>query len=151
MELFVDSGVKRLQVNHAGGYIEINLGDQQLGAKYKAFGDQIKEIGREMTDLQRVNAHAPGDSEDEKKRKNAALDAGNLALCKQMMAAFDATFGEGACKKVFGDIVPGVYAFLDFFEKFVPIFNVLLAEYKADRESRFGKYLHFAEGEPGRG
>lgn len=42
-----------------------------------------------------------------------------LNLMKKMTVKFDALFGEGACKKTFGeDVIPSFDAFDEFFEKF---------------------------------
>ena len=53
-----------------------------------------------------------------------------------MAAEVDKLFGEGTCKKVFGDIAPGFDLFLDFFEQLTPY----LQEFSRERTQCMSKY-----------
>ena len=52
---------------------------------------------------------------------------------------FDKTehlFGEGTCRKVFGEIRPGITLFMEFFDAIIPF----IEEYQRERDSRLNKY-----------
>ena len=52
------------------------------------------------------------------------------------MAEVDALFGPDTCRKVFGDIVPGIELFDDFFTQLMPYFE----EYGKERAAKLNKY-----------
>ena len=61
------------------------------------------------------------------------------------MTQLDNLFGEGCCKKVFGDIVPTPYIMADFFDQMTPILN----KYANDRQAKIAeKYNRNRTGGP---
>ena len=59
-----------------------------------------------------------------------------VAVEKETKREVDELFGDGTCRKVFGDILPSMDLFVEFFGSLLPFFE----EYKQDRMRRMGKY-----------
>lgn len=121
----------KIEVNDSGDYISINLADRQFPKKFATVFDNIKAVYM-------ATQHKKQDSELD---INGNLDE-EIESSKAIMAEIDYLFGECTCKKVFGDIVPDMYAFTEFFEQLVPIIrkcgrernSQIMSKYRPDRK-----------------
>lgn len=133
-QIRISSGIKRIEVNEAGEYIELNLGDQTFASKYYKMFDRVQEA---------INAMNPRALELDQKYKDAnpferqrAMCDFNAQLHTVLKEEVDNFFGEDTCRKVFGDIIPHYSMYLDFFEQLQPIF----AEFAQERMKKMQKY-----------
>ena len=133
-EIKVDTGVKRIKVNENGDCIELHLGDQTFATRFFEMFDRVNE---------KIDAMQPEALELDKKYKDAgelerkrAMCEFNVSLHKVLKDEMDNFFGEGTCKKVFGDIVPHYNLYLDFFYQI----KVFFAEYAKERVEKMSKY-----------
>ena len=101
----IDTGAKRIEVNDEGEYITLNFADQSLPTRFFAMADDFQEKEPEY----RARAEAIDANTDlteyERMRATAQL---NLEFHTYFKEQIDALFGANTCRKVFGDIVPGV-------------------------------------------
>lgn len=129
----VNTGDKRIEVNDNGDYIVLNLSDISFPDRFFSMVD-------------RVQARADEAAEKAKKLE-AQCEPGGEALIRAaaslyrelhegVMAEVDALFGPNTCKKVFGDIVPGIELFDDFFQQLMPYFE----QFGKERAKRLSKY-----------
>lgn len=125
---------KEIDVNDQGETISIRLGDytlimrlaslmQELSEAAKGIANKARECGG--TDIERVTAIAEY----------------NLARCTELKDKIDDILGPETCRKVFGDIVPGIPEMLDFMAQLVEIVRQMMEEEEAASEQRLSKYL----------
>ena len=129
----VSTSVKRIEVNDNGDYIELNFSDNSFPDRFYAMLESIQ--GR-ADDVQAKAAEL-----EEKYGKDKDVLARNQAglyrkFHEEIMGDVDALFGPETCKKVFGDIVPGIELFDDFFTQLTPFFE----EYGKERAAKLNKY-----------
>lgn len=105
------NGVKRIEVNDEGEYILLPVGDDQFLRNFYALVDEAQKKAAEIQT----------DSND----ILGSMDV-IVAFDKYMMERVDGLFGAETCHKVFGNILPGVEMFLEFFTLLTPY----LEEYK---------------------
>jgi len=129
----VNSGAKRIEVNDDGDYIILNLNDSSFPDRFFTMLDQVKaktdEIERQEKELQGQYQQDSVDS----LRARSALYRG---LHESVAAEVDGLFGADTCKKVFGDIVPDIELFDDFFTQLIPY----IEEFGKERAQRLSKY-----------
>lgn len=116
----VDTGAKRIEVNDEGEYITLNFADQSLPTRFFAMADdfQAKEPEyRARAEALDANTEL---TEYERMRATAQL---NLEFHTYFKEQIDALFGANTCRKVFGDIVPGVELYGDFLTQITPYFE----------------------------
>lgn len=130
----VSSEIKRIEVNDAGEYIELNLGDQSFASRFYEMLDRVEKS------IDSMNIRA---LELDQKYKDASLFERQRAMCDFntelhtiLKGEVDSFFGEGTCRKVFGDIIPHYSMYLDFFEQLQPIF----ANFAQERRQKMQKY-----------
>lgn len=121
----------RVCVNDAGDVILIPIEDTQFIEDFsnmlEEFSEANEKIRSKASNLEGVEQVKPIKEE-----------------IKGMMAELDRIFGEGSCKKVFGDIIPTPYAMAEFFDQMVPI----LEKYTNERQSKIAeKYSKNRRGE----
>lgn len=58
---------------------------------------------------------------------------------QEIISEIDGLFGEGCCKKVFGDIVPSPFLLMEFFDQLIPVFNKYSDDRQKKIESRYNK------------
>ncbi len=130
--LRVNTGAKRIEVNDDGEYIVLNFGDQSFPSRVFDMIDRIQAKAVEATDKSReIEKNFP--DEDERKKELARF---NEEIHRYMMDEVDGVFGAETCRKVFGDIVPGIELIDDFFTQIMPFFE----EYAKERAVRLEKY-----------
>lgn len=123
----------KIEVNDNGEYITINLADVEFPQKFMALFEGTQKQFSELS--MRKEQY-----EMETPQRQLEYE---IEISKSIMKNIDYLLGEGACKKVFGDIVPDIYAITDFFEELIPI----MQKYGKQRNTTIqGKYSHNRKG-----
>lgn len=129
----VNTGAKKIEVNDNGDYIVLNFSDSSFVDRFFAMYDRIKNRADEaVPQAEEIDAKYQASSE-EHTRAAAAL---YRKLHEDIMEDVDGFFGPGTCKKVFGDIVPGIELYDEFFRQLMPYFK----EFGQERAQRMSKY-----------
>lgn len=105
------SGEIKIEVNDDGEYITINLADQTFAQRFYAMSINVQKKFTD-TKVQKENI-ADNDVQGQLNYK--------MEISKSIMEEIDKLFGEDTCKKVFGDIVPDMFAITEFFTAIMPI------------------------------
>lgn len=129
----VKSGVKRIEVNDDGEYIEINFGDARF---MRSLYSMLDGAQTEVKEAQKCEAEIREKFKDDEDAQTRELLQLNEKVLKGMVAGFDSALGKDTCKKVFGDIIPTVYMFQDFMDQLLPI----LEEGQREQQERQMKY-----------
>lgn len=128
----VDTGVKKIEVNDEGETISLNFADQSFPARYFAMVDEFEAsqstFQKEAQELDK-ECEQNQLSDYERSRKVAAF---NLKVHQFFKDRVDGLFGEGTCRKVFGDIVPSVDLYVDFINQLAPYFE----KYSKERQKK---------------
>lgn len=133
MGIRVNTGEKRIDVNDKGEYIVLNFGDVTFPDRFYEMADRIKARADDaVTKAAEIDAQC-GDDADRHSRASAKLFR---SVHEEIMADVDGFFGEGTCRKVFGDIVPGIEMYDDFFTQLMPYFE----QFGKERAKRMSKY-----------
>lgn len=120
-ELQVDNGLRRIKVNVDGDYIEVSVNDSTF---FDRFADLLVWIGDKEKELEQYGeTHKADDLKDmeivqELVRKRTET---YQECCRRL----DMLFGEGCCRKVFGNIVPDDLLIMDFLEQLTPVIEEL--------------------------
>lgn len=129
----VNTGAKKIEVNDSGDYIVLNFSDSSFADRFFEMVDRVQG---------KANASIPKAKEIEETTEEGS-EARIRATAKlyrevheEVASEVDGFFGSGTCKKVFGDIVPGVELYDDFFQQLMPYFE----EYGKERAQRMSKY-----------
>lgn len=129
----INTSVKKIEVNDNGEYITLNFSDNSFPDRFYGMLDNIQNRAND------VEAQA-AELEEKYGNDKEALTRQQAALYRQfhegIMSEVDTLFGPDTCKKVFGDIVPGIELFDDFFTQLTPYFE----EYGKDRAAKLSKY-----------
>lgn len=120
----INSSTKKINVNDEGEFILLPLADDSFVLGFYKLMDYVQDSARRI----------PGLTEDAAGNVDAVEQI--VELEKETRAKVEALFGEGTCRKVFGDILPSMDLFVEFFGSVVPF----LEEYKQERVKRMGKY-----------
>lgn len=117
----IDSGTKRIEVNDDGDVILLPLGDDSFIRDFYKLADSFRQR-----------------AETVKVDENDILASMDQVACLNttMKEEVDKLFGEGTCKKVFGDITPSTDLYLDFIYQLLPFFE----EHTKKRLDRMNKY-----------
>lgn len=126
LKLRIDTGVRKIEVNDNGEYIMLQVADQSIPAKVKKFAKAVEVKAAKLSELT--------ESENETDIEAAAELAYELDVFAK--ASIDDIFGDGTCKKVFGDIVPPFEMYIEFIEAIIPYFEA----YNKERVQRLAKY-----------
>ncbi len=127
----ITRNIKRIEVNDNGEFITLDFDDLNLPYRYYGmlkrlekdrvkFAQELQEKLRDKTGM---------DSADE--LVNAERD-----LNIYFRDAIDEVFGEGTCRKVYGDILPSIDMHLQFFDAIRPYFE----EEAQRRRQKMSKY-----------
>lgn len=129
----VITSVKKIEVNDNGEYIELNFSDNSFPDRFYSMLENVQSRANDLQDQ-------AAELEEKYGSDKFALEAQQAALYRHVhediMVEVDALFGPETCKKVFGDIVPGIELFDDFFTQLTPYFE----EYGKDRIAKLSKY-----------
>ncbi len=136
--LRIDNGLKRIEVNDAGEYIEFSVVDSGF---FRAFFDLLQWFDKQENRKEIKEMKEQGDKvvSDDKNKIN--YDAANSVLdirekiSKEACEKIDNIFGAEASRKIFGSIVPDMYMIADFFEKITPF----MEKYAKERNQTINK------------
>lgn len=112
-----------LDVNDEGETITLQLADQSIPYKLKKLVRTLEEKSNELAEL--ANTAEPDDIID----RQYEFDC-------YVRKEFDDIFGEGTCRKVFGNILPPIWQYIDFINAITPYFQ----KYSEQRADRLSKY-----------
>lgn len=118
----------KIEVNDAGEYIEINPDDKRFTLKLNGL---IRTFREEQAKVMK-SLEALTDSEEDA-LKALEIDA---EISKSIAKALDDTFGEGTCKKVYGE---GVIPSLDLIGEFLLQISPLIQREMMKRRQRIGQ------------
>lgn len=136
--LRIDNGLKKIDVNDAGEYIEFSVASNDF---FKAFSDllqwfdaqenrqDIKDMEKQQEDV--VSENGEGINYE---ALNNVLDI-REKISKEACVKIDAIFGTEASRKVFGGIIPDIFMIADFFEQITP----LIEKYAKERNQSINK------------
>lgn len=133
--LRVNTGEKRIEVNDNGDYITLNLSDNSFMARFYSMYESLQKKETHYTKKEK-EIREKHNSEDDENLVLGEVLALYTAAGNDMACEVDKLFGDGTCKKVFGDISPSVDLFLDFFEQLTPY----LQEFSKEKAQRMNKY-----------
>lgn len=129
----VATGAKRIEVNDDGDYIVLDFSDNSFPDRFFAMVDRVQErANKAVPEAEKIDAQHEKGSEGYM-RATAALWR---KVHEEIMDEIDKFFGPGTCKKVFGDIVPGIELYEDFFSQLTPYFE----QAGKERARRMSKY-----------
>lgn len=125
-EISLKSGIV-VKVNDAGETITVNVEDQLFVDKFYNLIEKI-EKAREEVDTKEFKELS------ERDQLKAVIEK-----TKVVMNEIDELFGEDACRKVFGNIVPSLFLIADFFEQMTPIAEQYMDERQKKISSRYNR------------
>lgn len=136
--LRIDNGMKKVEVNDAGEYIEFSVVNSEF---YRAFFELLQwfdgqENRKEIKEMEEQVDKVISDdgSKINYDAANSVLDI-REKISKEACENIDNIFGEGSCEKIFGNIVPDMYMIADFFEQITP----LIEKYAKERNQSISK------------
>lgn len=128
-KLRIDSGLKRVEVNDKGEFIEFSVTDngflRKLAGLLRWFGGQDEGIGELQKYQEDIFAGDGGDMNFE--ALNKALDTRDRII-KEACGRIDDVFGAEACRKIFGGIMPDFWAISDFLGQISPLIEKFTRE-----------------------
>ena len=131
----VDTGDRRIEVNDQGEVITLCFSDQGFPGRVFSMIERIQDMAREAEAQEaEIRARHSGDGDSFAYLKEAAQK--NEEIHRAIMAQVDGVFGQGTCRKVFGEIVPDAALFQDFFDQLTPYFE----KYGRERAEKLKKY-----------
>lgn len=129
----VNTGVKRIEVNDNGDYITLNFADQSFPERFFSMIDRVTELAADADPKEKeIRDSYPAGSVDLAR----AISSFNLEFHSAVSKEIDGFFGADTCKKVFGDIVPGIDLIDEFFQQLMPYFQ----EFGQERAQKMSKY-----------
>lgn len=127
----IQRNIKRIEVNDNGDTLELNFDDLNLPYRFYAM---IKKLETDREKFTKGLAEKIKDMSDEDAA--AAFVEAERELNVYMRDAIDEVFGEGTCRKVYGDILPSVEMHMQFFDALRPYFE----EEARRRQAKMNKY-----------
>lgn len=119
----VSRGVKEIEVNDEGETIRLPLSDDGFVSRFYKLLKDVQNKGKEIV--------KGGDEVPNIATVDAIVD-----LSASVKSRTDELFGEGTCRKVFGDVKPSMDQFVEFFGLLVPYFEA----YRDERLAKMSKY-----------
>lgn len=134
----VDNGIRRIEVNDNGDYIEISANDPKL---FERFGAMLKWLEQQQDDIRKFS-----DDLDEKYKnvkESDVIESSDSPVFQKRMevvhrlaklyedtgAQLDAIFGSHTCDKVFGaNVTPDETMVSDFLDQLTPIMQKIADE-----------------------
>lgn len=126
----ITRNVKRIEVNDAGEYIELDFDDLNLPYRYYDMLKQLKEKRMEINN--RLEA-LKDKTDSERAAEIVEVERETNIYFRD---AIDKVFGEGTCRKLYGDILPTLELHLQFFDLIAPYF----AAEAENRRRKMNKY-----------
>lgn len=128
----INTGAVKIEVNDEGEFITLPFGDQQFPSKFFAL---IEDFEARQEDYKK-RAEEIDNSELPEMAKAKAGTKFNLEIHEYFKSEVDRIFGEDTCRKVFGNIVPGIELYADFFDQLKPYFE----KFGKERAAKMQKY-----------
>lgn len=140
--LRIDNGIKKIEVNDEGEYIQFSITDSNF---FRAFSDMIQwfDSQEQRQDIKEM---------EEQQEKVVAEDGGNInhealnnvlaireKISKECCEKIDVIFGMEASRKVFGGIIPDMFVIADFFEQITPFVERYAKERNQAIDKKYGK------------
>lgn len=129
----IESCEKRIEVNDNGDYIVLNFGDSSFPDRFFSMVDNFNDRAKQTSEKAEALKEKYKPESEDLTRAAASL---YREFHESIMCEVDGLFGAQTCKKVFGDIVPDISLFDDFFTQLQPFFQ----EYSNERAKRMSKY-----------
>ena len=127
----VSASIKKIEVNDQGDCITLNFSDNSFPDRFFTMLDHIQKRAEDVQ-AQEIEIREHCEAGD------AARTAAAMyrEFHEDVMREVDALFGADTCRKVFGEIVPGIELFDDFFSQLLPFFEA----YNRERAEKLGRY-----------
>lgn len=137
-DIKADSGVKKIKVNDAGEYIELSLTDVTLFERFTGLLDwfEIKQAELNQFGADFEVRHA---NDDDNTKAVVEVIHKRTELFTECCKKIDEVFGEGCCRKVFGNIIPDELPIMDFFEQMTSIMQRMAAERGEKLKSKYSR------------
>ena len=123
--------IKRIEVNDDGEFITLDFDD--LNLPYRYYG-MIRRFEKDRAEFAAKLAEKFKDGSPEENNDELINAERELNIC--LRDAVDEVFGEGTCRKVYGNILPSVEMHLQFFDALRPYFE----EEGKRRQQKMNKY-----------
>lgn len=136
----VDRREKRIEVNDAGEYIVIPLGNPEFVSTLLSLLNDFDAKAAQQRERAQEIQKMPDDTKPETMERLTAAASFNLELCREMAERVNALFGEDTCQKVFGSNAPSLYMFADFFDQLTPYIQQFAEEEVQASHERIRKY-----------
>jgi len=134
--IYKKEGIKQIQVNDQGDYIEIDLMDIELPFKVDKTRKELVRQNGIYKNICKSLEKQYKDNEDLLRVKEYQAEVDYCKKCRQVL---DGLLGEGACHKIFGDT--NRYAmFDDYFEQLSETLGEMEIDIKAIKEKLVNKY-----------
>lgn len=138
--LSVNRNIKRIKVNEAGEFISLDFDDQGMIPRLLDLMEEFEKEADIHAERLADIGEMPEETQDERNAKIVAAATLNLEVCSKMKTAVDDAFGDQVCRKVFGDIIPSVEAFAEFFAQLGAIVARFKVETIRDHDKKIEKY-----------
>lgn len=130
-KLRIQRNIKRIEVNDDGEFITLDFDDLNLPYRYY---EMIKKFDKDRVKF-------ANELSQKLKGKPASIVSEELVEAERNMNiyfrdAIDKVFGEGTCRKVYGDILPSFEMHMQFFDLLRPYFE----EEAKRRQEKMNKY-----------
>lgn len=131
----VNTGIKRIEVNDNGDFVTLSLNDNAFLERFFSLYENLKKMAEESTKKEAAIRERYKDSVDANGQLRETFSLYSEAG-RSLTEEVDKLFGEGTCKKVFGDITPSFELFIEFFEQLTPYLHAFAKE-KVERMSKY--------------
>lgn len=140
LALVITRGAKRIKVNENGEYITLNFDDQAFLPRFLNLLQEVENMAAEG-EAKEAELQAMAESNDKELFAKISAKANyDLQLCRELGAKIDAAFNDAVCRKVFGDIVPSVTLYAEFFAQLKTMIEGFANESKTKMQKYTEKY-----------
>ena len=127
----IQRNVKRIEVNDNGDILELDFDDLNLPYRFYAM---LKQFQTDRVRFTKELAEKLKDKPDDEAADE--LIAAEREMNIYMRDAINKVFGEGTCRKVYGDILPSWEMHMQFFDALLPYFE----EEAQRRQKKMNRY-----------
>lgn len=136
--LRIDNGIKKIEVNDAGEYIEFSIVNNDF---FRAFSDLLQWFDgqknrKDIKDMKKQQEDVVSENGDKINYEvlNNVLEI-REKISREACEKIDTIFGVNSSKKIFGGIVPDMFSIAEFFEKIAPF----IEKYTKERNQTINK------------
>lgn len=140
--LRIDNGLKKIEVNDAGEYIEFSVVDSGF---FRAFFELLQWFDEQEARKEIKEMEEQGDKVVSDDGNKINYDAANSVLdirekiSKEACEKIDNIFGAESSRKIFGSITPDMYMVADFFEQITPFIEKYAKERNQSINKKYSK------------